>query len=60
VILAGPTCDSVDILYEDADYPLPLALTAGDTVDFLSAGAYTTTYSTVAFNGFGPLASYCI
>ena len=28
--------------------------------DFLSAGAYTTTYSTVAFNGFGPLASYCI
>jgi len=60
VVLAGPTCDSVDILYERADYPLPLALTAGDTVDILSAGAYTTTYATVGFNGFEPLASYCI
>jgi ornithine decarboxylase len=60
VVLAGPTCDSVDILYEQADYPLPLELTAGDTVDILSAGAYTTTYATVGFNGFGPLASYCI
>ena len=60
VVLAGPTCDSVDILYERADYPLPLALTAGDTVDILSAGAYTATYATVGFNGFGPLPSYCI
>ncbi len=60
VILAGPTCDSVDILYEEADYRLPLELTDGDTVDFLSAGAYTTTYATVGFNGFRPLASYCI
>lgn len=60
VILAGPTCDSVDILYEQADYRLPLDLTCGDTVDILSAGAYTTCYSTVGFNGFGPLACHCI
>jgi ornithine decarboxylase len=60
VVIAGPTCDSVDILYEQADYRLPLDLTSGDTVDILAAGAYTTCYSTVGFNGFGPLACYCI
>lgn len=60
VVIAGPTCDSVDILYEHADYRLPLDLQAGDHVDILSCGAYTTTYSTVGFNGFAPLASYCI
>jgi ornithine decarboxylase len=59
-ILAGPTCDSADILYEKADYPLPAALKAGDTVLILSTGAYTTTYSAVAFNGMPPLASVCI
>jgi ornithine decarboxylase len=60
VVIAGPTCDSVDILYEEADYRLPLDLAIGDTVDILSAGAYTTSLSTVGFNGFGPLACYCI
>lgn len=60
VVLAGPTCDSADILYERADYLLPLQLAASDTVDILSAGAYTATYATVGFNGFGPLRSYCI
>src|SRR5205085_2635156 len=55
-----PTGDSVDILYEQADYRLPLDLAIGDTVDILAAGAYTTCYSTVGFNGFGPLACYCI
>lgn len=59
-ILAGPTCDSADILYEKADYQLPLALKAGDLVLILSTGAYTTTYSSVAFNGMPPLASVCI
>jgi len=59
-ILAGPTCDSADILYEKADYRLPAALKAGDTVLILSTGAYTTTYSAVAFNGMPPLASVCI
>jgi ornithine decarboxylase len=60
VTIAGPTCDSADVLYDKTDYELPLALEAGDRVDFMSAGAYTTTYSAVAFNGFAPLQQICI
>ena len=60
VVLAGPTCDSADILYEKTDYRLPMALAAGDKVWILATGAYTTTYSAVGFNGFQPLASVCI
>ena len=55
VILAGPTCDSVDVLYERTRYQLPLTLSEGDTVDILSAGAYTAAYASAGFNGFGPL-----
>jgi ornithine decarboxylase len=58
VCLAGPTCDSADILYEQTDYQMPLALEAGDRVEVLSTGAYTTTYSTVGFNGFPALRDY--
>ena len=60
VILAGPSCDSADILYEKTAYELPLSLQAGDTVSFLSAGAYTSTYASVGFNGFAPIAVYCV
>jgi ornithine decarboxylase len=60
VILAGPTCDSTDILYEKAGYELPLDLEPGDAVDFLSAGAYTASYASVEFNGFTPIKTYCI
>jgi ornithine decarboxylase len=60
VILAGPSCDSVDILYEHNKYHLPLALSVGDKVRILSCGAYTTTYSSVGFNGFPPLRSFYI
>lgn len=60
VVLAGPTCDSADILYEKADYRLPLDLQVGDRVQILATGAYTTTYSSIGFNGFPPLKSYCI
>ena len=56
VILAGPTCDSVDVLYERTRYELPLTLAEGDTVDILAAGAYTASYASAGFNGFGPLA----
>jgi ornithine decarboxylase len=59
-VLAGPTCDSADVLYEKNPYPLPLTLTIGDEVLIEGTGAYTTTYSSVAFNGFEPLASYVI
>ncbi|WP_207484605.1 type III PLP-dependent enzyme [Arenibaculum pallidiluteum] len=60
VILAGPTCDSADVLYEKADYRLPSDLKIGDKVTIHAAGAYTTTYASVAFNGFEPLRQYCI
>jgi ornithine decarboxylase len=55
VVLAGPTCDSVDVLYQKSPVHLPLTLREGDQVRLLSAGAYTTCYSTVGFNGFAPL-----
>lgn len=55
-VLAGPTCDSADVLYEKNPVDLPLDLSEGDEVRFLSAGAYTSAYSTVGFNGFAPMA----
>jgi ornithine decarboxylase len=60
VILAGPTCDSADILYEKTEYKLPLALKVGDKVRIMATGAYTSTYASVGFNGFEPLKTYCI
>ena len=60
VVIAGPTCDSADVLYENTNYEMPLDLAAGDEVLILSAGAYTSTYSSVAFNGFAPLEVVCI
>jgi ornithine decarboxylase len=59
-VIAGPTCDSYDILYEKTDYRLPLDLKVGDKVEILSAGAYTSSYASVGFNGFAPLKTYCI
>ncbi len=60
VVLAGPTCDSADILYENYKYELPLNLAMGDRLYWFSTGAYTTTYSAIEFNGFPPLKAYCI
>jgi ornithine decarboxylase len=54
-VLAGPTCDSADVLYEKQPYALPVSLEIGDKVLIEGAGAYTATYSAVAFNGFSPL-----
>lgn len=54
-VLAGPTCDSADVLYEQVPVHLPLRLAEGDTVRLLATGAYTACYSTVGFNGFAPL-----
>jgi ornithine decarboxylase len=59
-ILAGPTCDSTDVIYQRAVYRLPLELAIGDPLDFLSAGAYTASYAAVEFNGFPPIRTYCI
>ncbi len=59
-IIAGPTCDLVDVLYEKTPYPLPVSLAIGDKVLIEAAGAYTTTYSSVGFNGYPPLRQYVI
>ncbi len=60
VILAGPTCDSADILYERTEYRLPHGLRIGDKIKILSAGAYTASYASIGFNGFSPIRTYCI
>ena len=59
-VLAGPTCDSADVLYEKVPYPLPVSLEIGDKVLIEGAGAYTATYASVAFNGFAPLKTFHI
>jgi ornithine decarboxylase len=59
-VVAGPTCDSVDVLYEREPYDLPISLEIGAKVLIEGTGAYTTTYSAVGFNGFPPLKSYVI
>ena len=60
VVIAGPTCDSADIMYEHYKYGLPLNLAAEDRLYWLSTGAYTTSYSAVEFNGFPPLKAFYI
>lgn len=60
VVIAGPTCDGDDVLYQRTPYHLPLDLRAGELVDILSTGAYTASYGSVAFNGFAPPATICI
>jgi len=47
-VLAGPTCDSIDVLYENISLPL---LEIGEMLIFESMGAYTTA-SASNFNGF--------
>jgi ornithine decarboxylase len=59
-VVAGPTCDSVDVLYEKNPYPLPVSLAIGDKVLIEATGAYTAMYSSVGFNGFPPLRQYVI
>ena len=54
-IVAGPSCDSADVLYEKRPMNLPLTLKSGDKVIIRNTGAYTSTYSSVCFNGFPPL-----
>lgn len=59
-IMAGPSCDSADVLYEKRPMQLPLSLRCGDRVLIRNTGAYTSTYSSVCFNGFPPLEVVCI
>ncbi|MFO1189521.1 MAG: type III PLP-dependent enzyme [Alphaproteobacteria bacterium] len=59
-VIAGPTCDSADVLYEKTPYPLPVSLAIGDELLIEATGAYTSTYASVAFNGFAPLPTYIV
>lgn len=54
-VLAGPSCDSADILYEKRPVQLPMSLRDGDRIVIRNCGAYTSSYSSVGFNGFPPL-----
>lgn len=49
--LSGPTCDSVDTMYEDIY--LPSDISEEDIMYFINAGAYTTGYASY-FNGIEP------
>lgn len=60
VILAGPTCDSMDVLYEDFKYQLPDSLEHGDRLYIFTTGAYTQSYSSANFNGFPPLKAFIL
>lgn len=60
VVIAGPTCDGADTLYERSNYRLPTALACGDRVELLATGAYVTTYASQRFNGFAPLAEHYV
>jgi ornithine decarboxylase len=60
IIIAGPTCDSMDILYEKWTYTMPDSAKIGDRVYILTTGAYTQSYSSIYFNGFPPLASHIL
>ena len=54
VVIAGPSCDSTDVMYEKSAYQLPVTLSEGDQLWLLAAGAYTTSYASTGFNGFAP------
>ena len=61
MILAGPTCDSADVLYEQQPTTACRCdLEIGDRLEIDATGAYTTTYAAVGFNGFEPLRAYCV
>ncbi len=49
--LSGPTCDSMDTMYDDIY--LPCDIKEGDTMFVINAGAYTTGYASY-FNGIEP------
>src|SRR5262249_9633320 len=59
-VLAGPTCDSADVMYEREPYALPISLEIGDKGLIEGTGAYTATYSSVAFHWLAPLKTYHI
>ncbi len=59
VILAGPTCDSMDILYERTPYFMPSSAKIGDKVYILTAGIHPELFVGV-LQRFPPLQSYIL
>ncbi len=47
-------------MHEKLPYPLPVTSEIGDKLLIEGTGAYTSTYSAVAFNGFLPLRTFHI
>jgi len=56
ITLAGPSCDSVDVMFRHLELP---HVDIGDRVYIHAAGAYTTVYAS-SFNGFGPPAVHVL
>ena len=54
-IIAGPTCDSVDTLYERTPVEMPINLRSGDKEWVHATRAYTSTYTSVGFNRITPI-----
>ncbi|MGM0641736.1 MAG: type III PLP-dependent enzyme [Thermotogota bacterium] len=50
--LAGPSCDSVDTIYDEIE--LPVDIDYNDVVYFMNTGAYTIEYASPHFNGITP------
>ena len=50
VIIAGPTCDSADIMYENYKYGLPLNLSSGDRLYWLGCPPAPTPPATARWN----------
>jgi ornithine decarboxylase len=48
------------VLYERSGYRLGLDLRIGDRLRLMSTGAYTSSYSSVWFNGFDPLSTHFV
>ncbi|GAA2706516.1 GNAT family N-acetyltransferase [Actinoplanes palleronii] len=59
-IVAGPSCDSDDVLAGGVPVPVPAGLASGDPVWIHTAGAYATSYTTAGFNGFAPLPCHTV
>lgn len=56
--LAGPSCDTADIMYNTIH--LPKNIVSGDALYILSTGAYTSSYACAWFNGFSPIQTYFV
>ncbi|MEV4350164.1 GNAT family N-acetyltransferase [Actinoplanes sp. NPDC049596] len=59
-VIAGPSCDSDDVLAGAEPVPVPADLVSGDPVWIHAAGAYAVSYATAGFNGFAPLAAQAV